>query len=117
MTTFRKFYITLPSNVKSNEYIETNRITNYKTSLSNKIEFPKIENWEVGLAEISYSKSWYNVREKVEIKFYEQNGINVDKLHINPDVINSTAIYKFNPKPKEILIKLQNIFAKKIFTK
>jgi hypothetical protein len=74
MADFQKFYLTLPSNVKSDEYVETNRITNYKTSLSKRIEFSRDEKWEVGLAEISYTKSWFNVRNYIKFLLFDQTG-------------------------------------------
>ena len=70
----QEFYITLPSNVRYLPGAEENSITNYKTKLSRKIEFPKDEDWRVGLAEITYTKSWFNVRNKVKIEFFSKFG-------------------------------------------
>ena len=48
------FYITLPSNVKSD--FDTNTVANYKTKLATNL---KLEGeWRVGLASISYSHAW-----------------------------------------------------------
>ena len=51
------FYITLTSNVKS-EFFE-NTTANFKTKLAKRIELEG--EWEVGLAAISYTYSWYNL--------------------------------------------------------
>ena len=65
------FYITLPSNVKS--FFLENKISNYKTKLSSRIILP--DEWEVGLVEISYTFSWYNLSSDEEIKLlYFENG-------------------------------------------
>ena len=63
------FYITLPSNVKS--YFPENTVGNYKTKLSQKLVIPYSQKWKVGLAEISYTKSYYNVTRRQTITFNE----------------------------------------------
>lgn len=63
------FYITLPSNVKS--YFPENTVGNYKTKLSQKLVIPHDQKWKVGLAEISYTKSYYNVMRRQPIIFNE----------------------------------------------
>src|SRR5882757_1985390 len=71
------FYMTLPSNVKSTLY--ENTIANYRTKLAYRKEFP--DNWEVGLAAISYTYSWMNITRPEYIKFkYFANG----KIHYLP---------------------------------
>jgi hypothetical protein len=82
----QEFYITLPSNVKSNINNETNTISSYKTFLKKKITFHKEEKWKVGLAEISYTKSWYNVNKKHKIQIFDFNG----SIH----TFNKTAHYE-----------------------
>ena len=59
------FYITLPSNVKSPKDLE-NTVANYTTKLPQKIKLQG--KWEVGLVEISYTLSWYNINRGVNIK-------------------------------------------------
>lgn len=58
------FYITLPSNVKSPKD-EVNTIANYTTKLPQRIILEG--EWEVGLAEISYTLSWYNINKNIKI--------------------------------------------------
>ena len=48
------FYITLPSNVRS---FSDNTISNYETLLPHTIYLQ--DDWEVGLVELQYTKSWY----------------------------------------------------------
>ena len=72
MSTIQDFYITLPSNVKSND--DTNILSQYRTKLKKRYEFPQNEDWRVGLAEILYTQTWYNVREKSKIRFLTEDG-------------------------------------------
>ena len=53
------FYLTLPSN-SSASYYEDNTVTNYKTKLCKPINLQG--EWEVGLAEIQYPHTWYNMK-------------------------------------------------------
>ena len=55
------FYMTLPSNSSMNYYPE-NTVTKYKTHLAQPISLDG--EWEVGLFEIEYHRTWYNVEEK-----------------------------------------------------
>jgi hypothetical protein len=70
----QEFYITLPSNVKSSTDFSYNTISSFKTKLHQKLIFPFNEKWKVGLAEISYTKSWYNVRSSHQIKLFSIYG-------------------------------------------
>ena len=54
------FYLTLPSN-SSLEYFPDNTLTHFITKLPRTIDLDG--GWEVGLAEIQYPHTWYNVRE------------------------------------------------------
>lgn len=54
------FYMTLPSNASMGDFPD-NKVTRYKTKLTQEIKLPG--DWDVGLTEISYPQSWYNVRE------------------------------------------------------
>ena len=54
------FYLTLPSN-SSIDYYSDNTLTNYVTQLQKPIELDGA--WEVGLAEIQYPHTWYNVNQ------------------------------------------------------
>lgn len=51
------FYVTLPCNASLSVYPE-NRISSYTTRLAKAIDLKG--QWEVGLAEIEYPRSWYN---------------------------------------------------------
>ena len=55
------FYLTLSSNSSTDVYSE-NTIANFKTKLPNRIELDG--QWEVGIAEMQYPHSWYNLREE-----------------------------------------------------
>ena len=56
------FYMTLSSNVDSLKVFgTTNKISDFKTKLGRNTSLDG--NWQVGLASISYTKSWYNVLE------------------------------------------------------
>src|SRR3954463_12929451 len=52
------FYLTLPSN-SSQEYFPENTKTEFTTKLASTIELTN--EWEVGLAEIMFPRSWYTV--------------------------------------------------------
>lgn len=62
------FYITLPSNVKSDFF--DNTAANFKTKLAQRIDLKG--DWEVGLASISYTNSWYNLQNQgtINIKYF-----------------------------------------------
>ena len=79
----RDFYVTLPSNVKS-PTIYSNMISNYTTKLPQRIILEG--RWEVGLVEISYTLSWYNIKKKSEV------GIGVFDAKGNLDIKNGYFI-------------------------
>ena len=56
-----EFYVTLPSN-SSLQYFPDNKTLNFVTKLSRTLQ-PEGE-CEVGLAEIDYPHTWYNIRER-----------------------------------------------------
>ena len=62
------FYIHLLSNVESNQSYRENTVANFTTKLAEKISFN--EQWEVGLSEISYTKSWYNIKKNIFIDVF-----------------------------------------------
>lgn len=55
------FYLTLPSNASAHIYSK-NQSSNYTTNFPKPIELS--EAWEVGLSEITYPHSWYNIKDK-----------------------------------------------------
>src|SRR5258708_31078824 len=65
------FYITLPSNVVSQQFAD-NTIANYLTILNQRISLEG--QWNVGLSEISYTKSWYNVLDSHKIMLFDELG-------------------------------------------
>ena len=74
MSLSQDLLITLPSNVKSDDIFEHNTISNYKTKLSRRLTFPKNEDWRVGLAEIQFTATWYNIRQSQRVLFYDLHG-------------------------------------------
>lgn len=54
------FYLTLPSN-SSLKHFPSNTLSNYVTSLPQEIDLPG--EWEVGVAEIQYPRTWNNIGE------------------------------------------------------
>jgi hypothetical protein len=55
------FYLTLPSNASADVY-RNNKSLNYTTNFPKPIGLS--EAWEVGLSEITYPYSWYNIKDK-----------------------------------------------------
>ena len=55
------FYLTLPSNSSMDVY-PNNTMANFKTKLPNRIELEG--RWEVGMVEMQYPHTWYNLREE-----------------------------------------------------
>lgn len=82
----QSFYLTLPSNVKS---LTHNTIANYKTYLPNTLKLG--ENWEVGLAEITYTKSWINVKSKHKFTLVisQENHTLSRDIHMRADYYHS----------------------------
>ena len=63
-----EFYVTLPSN-SSMQCFPDNKTTNFITKLSRTLQLDG--EWEVGLAEIDYLHTWYNIREgKSSVEIY-----------------------------------------------
>lgn len=58
------FYVTLPSNVKGHR--KSNTIGNFVTELPRKLKLSK--EWKVGLVEIQYTSSWYNLKKDEEVR-------------------------------------------------
>ena len=63
-----EFYATLPSN-SSVHYFPDNKTSNFLTKLPRTVQLNG--EWEVGLAEIDYPHTWYNIREgKNSVQIY-----------------------------------------------
>ena len=83
------FYLTLPSNSSMDVY-PSNTMTNFKTRLPNRIELDG--RWEVGLVEIQYPHSWYNLQEdQGEITFthFPSNALTSYTVHVPPGYYSS----------------------------
>ena len=72
-------YITLPSN-SSVQYFPQNSLTQFKTKLAKQIIHDESK-WEVALAEISFPKTWVNVKPD-ENEIYVENNFNFRCLTI-----------------------------------
>ena len=67
-----EFYVTLPSN-SSMEYFP-DKTSNFVTKLSRTLQLDG--EWEVGLAEIDYPHTWYNIREgKNSVEIYAPDNL------------------------------------------
>jgi len=79
------FSITLPSN-SSQQYFPDNTMTEFTTKLSSTIELTN--EWEVGLAEIMFPRSWYTLPKEGLIVLADYRGGNMDcKLDEERDTI------------------------------
>ena len=68
-----EFYVTLPSN-SSMEYFPNNKTSNFVTKLSRTLQLDG--EWEVGLAEIVYPHTWYNIHEgKNSVEIYAPDNL------------------------------------------
>lgn len=56
--TSSQFYVTLPS-TSSFKYFPNNKLSSYTTHLHSPLRL--VGDWEVGLVEISYPRTWYNI--------------------------------------------------------
>jgi hypothetical protein len=83
-----QFYLTLPSNA-SMKYYPDNTMAKYTTTLSNRIELDG--DWEVGLAEIIYPCSWYNVKQQDCLCRYS------DETCIGNNFVYRAAIIRMQP--------------------
>lgn len=69
------FYLTLPSN-SSEKFYPGNTLTNYTTRLHNSVTLN--DDWEVGLSEIMFPRSWYNIQ-KGGVEYYT---VSCDRCHM-----------------------------------
>ena len=90
-----EFYVTLPSN-SSMEYFPDNKTSNFVTKLSRTLQSDG--EWEVGLAEIDYPHTWYNIHEgKNSVEIYAP-----DNLHL----VFKTVEFSIQPRYYE---KVQDV--------
>ena len=92
-----EFYVTLPSN-SFMQYFPDNKTSNFVTKLSRTLQLNG--EWEVGLAEIVYPHTWYNIREGKN-----SNSVEIyapDKLYL----VFQTVEYSIQPRYYE---KVQDV--------
>jgi hypothetical protein len=93
------FQITLPSNVSDDGLFVNNKIGSYRTRLPTNLSLDS--SWEVGLTEISYTKSWYNITSNQELCLVDGAGAFYQK-----DVMLSPGYYK---DPEDLLHSLNKL--------
>ena len=71
------FFIVLPSNASMNLYPD-NKISKFKVNLPNTLNLDT-KKWEVGLSEIQFQHSWYNVRDGKNVIFKELKNVPHEK--------------------------------------
>ena len=82
------FPIQLYSNVESPFSHRQNTVANFVTKLAEKIVLEG--EWEVGLAEVSYTKSWFNIREDQALDLFTS----AQEIHQNNESILRAGHYK-----------------------
>ena len=104
------FYITLPSNTPAPEH-PGNVTSNYQITLGEPLEFKDLS-YEVGLAEIIYCKSWYNIPKPLtkiyysrKSKYQSQKQTEEVYLPITQDVITCEEIESMINATKPRFIK------------
>jgi hypothetical protein len=102
------FYLTLPSN-SSMSYYPNNTLTHFMTKLPSRINLEG--DWEVGLTEMQYPHSWYNVKEEdtrqvvnngTEGKFIDISEGYYDSLESLTTLINKTIIAQTKDKVAQV---------------
>lgn len=91
MSSLTDEYIILASNVKS--FNDTNTIANFKTKLARRREFLASDDWRVGVSEITYKQSWYNIKENTQITYMNEMGYVEDFGGKNTETQSITAGY------------------------
>ena len=71
-----QFYLTLPSNSSMDLYPD-NKISSYKVNLPNTLHLDPLK-WEVGLSEIQFVHTWYNVRKGKNIIRKSKQAFDID---------------------------------------
>jgi len=110
---FDEMYITLSSNVITKEN-PSNSLSEYITILNQRL---KLEGkWVVGISEISYTKSWYNILETHPINFYDEFGNKYEPKIFKED---NETVYDFNInsgyyESEQVLIDSINLELRKI---
>ena len=105
------FYITLPSNVKSFE--TSNKIGNYTTQLAKRYIFPNDEDWEVGIAEVSYGKNWYNLHTRQKVNLFSISADPSKQRITQIDNVTSYIEPGLYAKPKLLVKKINELITRK----
>lgn len=77
-----EFYITLPSNVSSTDYFPKNTVANFYTKLAQSVVLDG--SWEVGLSEVSFTNSWYNITSNQIIEVCNDDKTNLNLVKFPP---------------------------------
>ena len=91
------FYLTLPSN-SSSEFFPENTLTHYYTKLPHSINLTGGQ-WEVGLAEIQYPHTWYNIQG-------EEGWVDIE---IDGLVYHSVLRPGYYPRPETLVERMEVI--------
>jgi hypothetical protein len=117
------FYLTLPSNSSMSHYPE-NTVAQYKTKLYNTIELDG--DWEIGLCEVEFPKSWFTIPKDGAVIIIECNGCAAEarrgiydndpppEIESNEAHAGSTEGEKEDPHSKKILPTEQDMIIKVI---
>ena len=71
------FFIVLPSNASMNLYPD-NKISRFKVTLPSSLKLD-MKKWEVGLSEIQFQHTWYNIRDGKNVIYKELKNVPHDK--------------------------------------
>ena len=69
-----EFYVTIPSWASQSSYFSNNTIGNFRVQLPLPVDLKGV--WSVGLSQIQYTKSWYNIEANRNIIFVTQSDTN-----------------------------------------
>jgi hypothetical protein len=100
-TTNDSFFVYLFSNVKSHESHRENTVAKFVTKLAEKINLT--DEWEVGLTEISYTKSWFNIRENQSLEVFTTE----NEILQSSEAILRAGYYK---NIEELVIGINKVF-------
>ena len=103
-STSDSFHIQLYSNVESFQSHRENTVPNFVTKLPEKLVLSS--DWEVRLAEISYTKTWRNIRENQSIGVFTTG----HHIHQNDEAVLSAGYYKNITELVEEINKIFKVF-------
>ena len=105
------FYITLDSNVKSIESLHSSKLSEFRTTLGRHLSLEG--EWVVGLSEVTYTKSWYNVLHPHRITLFDELGNIYGDQNMTEEFTISEGYYDTSIKLinsiNKILTKLSSI--------